>query len=135
MKRAEVDSFYKLVGQLTGLYDQLAILSKKNPNDAINKFKLKFINSVLSGANQLLGKDYSPFDDFKVFDEDDMPRNSDVVLILSQYLQCFDKLHADNAGLYGGSWWWILDAEPGESASADGKIRMPTVAPKRLRER
>ncbi|HUW14432.1 MAG TPA: hypothetical protein VM537_32210 [Anaerolineae bacterium] len=133
MKRAEVDSFYKLFGQLTGLYDELAILSKKNPNDAINKFKLKFINSVLSGANQLLGKDYSPFDDFKVFDEDDMPRNSDVVLILSQYLQCFDKLHADNVALYAGDWYWILEEEPGDAASAGGAIRIRTAAPKRLR--
>ncbi|TKJ31432.1 MAG: hypothetical protein CEE40_01190 [Chloroflexi bacterium B3_Chlor] len=134
MKRTQVDTFEKLVGQLMGLYDELAILSKKNPNDALNKFKLKLINALLSQANQFLGEDYIPFGDFEVFDEDDMPRNSDVVLILSQYVQCFEKFRADNVEMYAGSWQWIVDPEAGEEVSRGGKAHIRTVRPKRLRE-
>lgn len=53
---------------------------KKNPNDAVNKFKLKFVNKLLSQSNDYLADKYKPFDDFDSFDEDDIPQNSDVVL-------------------------------------------------------
>ena len=60
MKRQDVDLFEKVVGQLQSLYDEIAILSKKAPNDAVNKFKLKFINTLLSQGNELLGREYAP---------------------------------------------------------------------------
>jgi hypothetical protein len=52
--------------------------------------------------------------DFEKFNEDDMPTNSDVTLILSQYLSCMEKLRTDNivsAGHWEGhklvvSWFW-----------------------------
>jgi len=135
MKRAEVDTFEKLVGQLTSLYEELAVLSKKSPNDVINEFKLKIVNSLLAQANQFLGEKYVPFADFEVFDEDDVPRNSDVVLMLSQYLQCFEKYRADNIVPGVGGWHWPVDPEPGEETAKDGKVHIRTVAPKRLREK
>lgn len=134
MKREQVDGFEKLVGQLMSLYEELAVLSKKNPNDAINEFKLKFTNILLAQANQYLGDKYIPFDDFEVFDEDDVPRLSDVVFILSQYLQCFEKFRADNVQRDAGGWYWRVDPQRGEETSRDGTVHIRTVAPKRLRE-
>lgn len=134
MKREDVDHFEKLVGQIQGLYDEVAVLSKKSPNDAMNKFKLKFTNSLLRKGNDLLGEKYIPFDNFSEFDEDDVPQNSDVVFILAQYLQCFEKLRADNVTWRHGTWCWILEASKGEKGDEHGQVYVETVKPKRLRE-
>jgi len=73
----------------------MSILSKKSPNDAVNKFKLNFANKLLSQANDFLHKGYKPFDDFQQFDVDQSSTNSDVVFNLSQYIQCFEKYKSD----------------------------------------
>jgi hypothetical protein len=122
VKRKDVDQYEKLVSQFKSVYEEIAILSKKAPNDAINTFKLRFINSLLGEANQLLGKRYVPFDHFSEFEEDDVPSNSDVVFILTQYIECFEKFRSDNIQLTRGAWYWLLED--------DEEIK--TVPPKRL---
>jgi hypothetical protein len=110
MNKQQVDTFLKLQSQLKSAYDEITILSKKSPTDVINKFKLKFINSILLRANELLEGNYIPFpEDFSLFDEDDMPNNSDVVFILSHYLTTFEKVRSDNIGIYDFEWYWIID--------------------------
>jgi hypothetical protein len=99
----DVDQFEKVSAQLDGLYQELAILVKKSPNDA---FKIKLINSTLLQANKLLGKRYKPFDDFEQFDIDTLPTNSDVAFIISQYMECAEKLRADNISSEFGEWYW-----------------------------
>ena len=72
MNRDRVDIFEKLSGQLLSIYEEISLLSKKNPNDAVNKFKLKFINKLLLQSNDYLTDKYRPFDEFESFDEDDI---------------------------------------------------------------
>lgn len=91
MKKKEEELFNKTYGQLESLHSEISLLSKKSPVDAVNKFKLKLINSVLESANQLLSEKNKPFKDFTVFNEDDLPNNSDVVMILSQYISCIER--------------------------------------------
>ena len=124
MNKTDVDVFEKLSGQLISVYEEISLLSKKSPNDAVNKFKLKFLNKLIEDSNKFLTDKYKPFDDFTIFDEDDMPQNSDVVFILIQYLQCFEKFRSDNVEMEFGSWYWSLDN--------DEKIQ--TVKPKRLKD-
>lgn len=133
MRRANVDKFEKLVGQLQSTYDEISLLSKKSLNDAVNKFKLKFINTLLKQANEFLGQKYKPFSDFALFNEDDIPQNSDIAFILSQYLQCFEKLRADNVVNVYGTWYWAVEPEKGEKADERGFVYIGTVIPKRLR--
>lgn len=112
MTQQEVDLFEKLQAQLEGLYNEISALSKKSQNDALNKFKLKFVNQILSEANILLEDDYKPFADFSTFDENDMPTNSDVAMMLTQYLNCFEKLRVDNIrkeSNFPQYWYWIID--------------------------
>jgi len=132
--RSDVDTFEKLSGQFLSTYDEIALLSKKSPNDAVNKFKLKFINTLLANANEFLGDEYRPFDDFNEFDVDDVPQNSDVVFILSHYLQCFEKLRADNVVIRGTVWHWAVEAGKGVTGDEKGLVYIRTVKPKRLRE-
>lgn len=135
MKRKDIDDFEKLSGQLQGIYEEISVLSKKSPNDAVNKFKLNFINQLLNGSNGFLEEKYRPFKEFSEFDTDDVPQNSDVVFILSQYLQCFEKMRADNVKeRYHLNWYWVVDAERNETGDESGKIYIKTTRPKRLRE-
>lgn len=134
MKKQEIDIFEKLSGQLIGVYEEISLLSKKSPHDAVNKFKLKFINKIISDSNVFLTKKYSPFDDFISFDEDDVPQNSDVVFILSQYLQCFEKLKADNVANQYGTWCWRLKGEKGDKVDENGFVYISTTKPKGLRD-
>ncbi|MBN3927321.1 hypothetical protein [Nostoc sp. NMS4] len=137
MNRKDVDEFKKLSVQLQSIYEELSVLSKKSPNDAVNKFKLNFINKLLNNSNEFLSQKYRPFEDFSEFDPDDTPQNSDVVLILSQYLQCFEKLRADNVKRQrqSGQWYWLVDVERDETGDELGKVYyIRTTCPKRLRE-
>ncbi len=95
MTEKEIDKFEKIQSQLNGFYAEVGILSKKNPNDALNKFKLNFINQILKEATQLLVDEYKPFQGFDTFNVDEIPTNSDVTMILEQYLSCLEKLRSD----------------------------------------
>lgn len=122
----DIDKFEKLDAQLKGLHEEVGMLSKKKPDGGINIFKLKLINDVLEKANELLGSKYKPFPDFKVFDLESIPTNSDVGMILAQYLNCMEKLRSDNIRLEYGSWKWFIKGEITD-------IR--TAPPKKIQER
>ncbi len=96
MNSVNIDEFKKILNQLEGLHEEISSLSKKSYTDALNVFKLKLVNQVLIRTNELLGKEYKPFSDFSVFNEDDLPTNSDVTLVLSQYINCMESLREEN---------------------------------------
>ena len=60
MNREKLDLFEKLVGQMQSTYDEMSILSRKSPKDAVNKFKLQFVNRLLRESNEFLGHAYLP---------------------------------------------------------------------------
>jgi hypothetical protein len=134
MNKQDVDKFEKLSGQLISVYEEISLLSKKNPNDAINKFKLKFINKLIQESNDFLSSKYRPFNDFEVFVEDDVPQTSDVVFILSQYLQCFEKLRSDNVVQERGIWFWRVKGDKGDKTDENGMVKIRTVKPKKLKD-
>src|SRR5437867_2500476 len=76
----------KLIGQIQSLYDEISVLSKSKPDNPLNAFKLNFINQKLTEANTVLVGEYQPLDGFTVFEDSNLPTNSDVVMVLSQYL-------------------------------------------------
>ena len=112
MNRQEIDKFEKIQAQLNGLHMEISNLSKKSQNDALNKFKIKFVNQLVSAANEILNED-KPFNDFTSFDEDDIPTNSDVVMMLTQYLNCFEKLRTNNIikENFNPVWYWVVDGK------------------------
>jgi len=125
-KQSDIDKFEKVEAQLNALHKELGVLSKKKPDDGINPFKLKLVNSVLEKANELLEKKYKPFSDFELFDLDDVPTNSDVVTILAQYLNCMEELRSDNIKTCAGDWVWYI---------GNNKTAIRTAPPKKLTER
>ncbi len=125
MKQKDVELFEKLHSQIEALHAEVGALSKKTPDGAMNVFKLGIINSILKQANRLLTGAYQPLADFKAFDEDNIPTNSDVTLVLAQYLNCMETLRADNVekGRFQ-DWYWLIDGE---------KSSVGTAPPKKLR--
>jgi hypothetical protein len=118
-----ISKFEKTNAQLEGIFIEIGTLSKKKPDDATNKFKLKYINQIISEANEILGEKNLPFIDFKQFKEEDLPTNSDIVMILSQYLNCLEKLRADNIIAWSGGWYWVQNKQRTEiRTSAPQKI-------------
>jgi len=114
MTKKEIYAFNKIELQLEALHSEITILSKKSPNDTINKFKLGFINKVLEESNTILAPDNKPFESFSIFDEVDLPTTSDVVMILTQYLSSFGEKRSKNST---GSYWKIN----GESSSISSR--------------
>lgn len=111
MNNEQVETFLKLQPQMKSTYEEISLLSKKKPTECLNKFKLKFINSILTRANGILG-DYKPFpSEFDLFSEEDLPTNSDVVLIFSHYLTSLEKLRCDNIKYDIGDWYWIISGK------------------------
>jgi len=111
--RETIDRLEKVIGQLEGIHSELSALNKKSPNDGVNKFKLQFVNVVLCECNSLLGETYQPAGGFKEFNEDDVPSNSDVTFIASQYLQALEKFRTDNI-IESGFRVWSYDVPQGE---------------------
>ena len=99
------------------------MLARKSPNDAVNAFKIKFVNATLKECNIFFGERYKPFADFDTFSFEDLPSNSDVTFIVSQYIECAEKFRADNIVQSHGFWYWQIRAD-------ETKIR--TSPPKKL---
>lgn len=124
MNKQQVETFLKLQPQLKSAYEEITLLSKKKPTDSLNTFKLKFINSILSRANEILGEKYKPFpEDFTLFDEDEMPNNSDVVFILAHYLTSLEKLRCDNIKYSEYNWYWLISGKVSEQKTDDPTIK------------
>ncbi len=119
-----VRKFEKSCKQLASLNNEVGELSKKKPDGPINKFKLGFINGLLEDVNPFLG-DTRPFEEFTSFDQDSVPTNSDVKMILSLYLaSCLSKRQQDaRLDPRTRKTFWYLDDEPViEADSRDDRL-------------
>jgi hypothetical protein len=112
----QVEQFERLQAQIEGLHDEMQTLVRKSPNDLLNTFKLGLVNSVLQRANALLGSEYRPYDEFETFADDRAPSNSDVMLILNQYLAALETMRADHIYQRPNSmmWAWRIAGLPSE---------------------
>ena len=92
----EVEKLEKIIGQLKGAHAEISVLAKKSPADSLNTFKLTLINNVIKASNEVLGAKYKPFDHFDQFEADDLPSNSDVAMVLAQYMEESERYRSDN---------------------------------------
>lgn len=117
-KKDDIPEFEKLEQQLHSFLADVSELSKKRPNDPLSKFKLKFINSTRSNLNSI-PKEARPFSEFKKFDADDLPSNSDVVLLLSQYAAAVHRFRLENTMEDGDESTWIVRGRETEICAGD----------------
>src|ERR1043166_8243046 len=113
MNAKDVDFFEKVKAQLHQMHNEVSVLSKTKADNLINKFKLGFINEKLGEANTILTGGFKPFKDFALFNVDELPTNSDVVIVLSQYLDCWEAWRCPN--IQYDRWefecYWIMAAK------------------------
>jgi hypothetical protein len=124
MKKEDVVKFESFQAQLQGVYEEMQALTRKSPNDAVNKFKLELINNILVDLNPFLANLGYPLKYIQGFKEDLLPSNSDVLLVLSQYLSRMENLRANNikvGGLYLKDWFWAIDGESNNIQTAPPK--------------
>lgn len=94
-------------------------LSSKKPTEQLNKTKIKMVNRVLEPLKELF-KNEDSFQFLDILSEDDMPINSDVVLIISQYETAIEEfknkyylLDRSNRDSYGDSKFrWNVKENP-----------------------
>lgn len=92
----QVSIYGRVHPALKSLLDEMRELSKKQPDVAVNKFKLGFVNEKLQEANLVLKDDWRPLKTFLQFDLAALPTNSDVVIILSQYLGSLNRWRSEH---------------------------------------
>jgi len=84
ISKEKVEKFLLLTPLLYSAYSEMTELSKKKPNDPLNKFKVEKINQILTPMKELLkGEPIIEFLD--VLDDESLPSNSDAVLILRYF--------------------------------------------------
>jgi hypothetical protein len=82
--QTQADSYDTTRPLLDSMYAEFKELSKKKPDAAVSKNKLKIVNRLLERVRSVLAdEDSIVFLD--LLDEDDLPQSSDVTLMLSQY--------------------------------------------------
>lgn len=111
LQKTDVQLFEKILEQLQKLRDDFGGLAKSKPDAPLNVLKVGFVNEKLAEANRLLTGPHKPFDKFEQFDIEALPSNSDVQLVLSQYLACLEGWRSANVVKRGYDWVWDLDAE------------------------
>lgn len=95
--KADTVKFEMLSELLYSLILETKELSKKKPDEALNKLKIKMINRVLEQVKEILKKEAT--DEFlDLLDETAIPSNSDAVLILGQFRAAMDQFRSKYFG-------------------------------------
>jgi hypothetical protein len=125
MKRKDVDKYQRVQSQLEAFHREFEGLAKKVPNGTLNPFKLKIINQAIGDANNVLGEDFHPIRGFTQFTDDELPSNSDVSMVLAQYLEAMEVLRCRNIVQDRGYWYWnVEDAEDQSMRAAEPRMGM-----------
>lgn len=86
----DVRKYEMLNPLLNSMLGEMKELSKKKQDGFLNKLKVSMINKILTQIKILLSTE--PTSEFiSLLDEDSLPTNSDVVLILSQYQSAMNQ--------------------------------------------
>jgi hypothetical protein len=104
---ADISQFKMLSELVDAVYIEMKELSKKKPDDLLNKFKVKSVNRVIEKLKVLLMSE--PTVEFlDVLDEESLPSNSDSVLIISQHIaalkQFKSKYYFYDSSSYENRW-------------------------------
>lgn len=92
---------------LEAMYSEFKELSKKKPDSAVSKSKIKITNRLLEKVRTVL-EDSTSIEFLDLLDEDDIPQVSDVTLILSQYVASMEAFRKRHYGYYEGEHKWVI---------------------------
>jgi hypothetical protein len=87
---AEIVKFEMLNELAESIYLEMKEFSKKKPDDALNPFKVKNVNRVLSQLKEFL-KNEPTATFLDLLDDETLPTNSDAILIIGQFKASMDN--------------------------------------------
>lgn len=95
---------------LQAMYLEFKEFSKKKPEEVVSKAKVKVVNRLLTKCQNVLESEAS-IDYLDLLDEDDVPQNSDIVLMLSQYVAAMKQFHSTyyRRERYGHEYHWATE--------------------------
>jgi hypothetical protein len=97
---------YKLVTPLLeNLHSEMSELSRKKQDGALNKLKIRHINRILVKVEAILGDDPSVVY-LEKLDEDDVPQNSDAVVVLGQWRAAMKQFQSKHTSTRSGTMLW-----------------------------
>jgi len=92
---------------LEAMFRDFQDLSKKKPDSALNKNKVRIANRLLSDVLTIL--DGEPNREYlELFDEEDLPQYSDVVLMLGQAVAAMERFKKRYHGRAAYSYGWAI---------------------------
>jgi len=107
----QIEKYKMLSKLLDSIYMELKDFSKKKPDEALNKFKIKTINRVLEQIKDVLSSE--PTIDFlDILDEETIPSNSDAVLIIGQFNAAMAQFKSTYYGYDGYDHRWSTKENP-----------------------
>lgn len=82
---------FEMLNELAdSIYTEMKEFSKKKPDDALNAFKVKNVNRVLTQLKEFL-KDEPTVSFLDLLDSETLPSNSDAILIIGQFKASMDN--------------------------------------------
>lgn len=93
---------------IKSMYSEFKEISKKKPESAVSKSKIKIANRLLERLRLILA-DEDTIKFLDLLDEDDVPQVSDVTLILSQYVASLEAFRSKYFGWNGEESTWHIE--------------------------
>ncbi len=84
---------------LTAMHEEFKELSRKKPEAVLSKSKVQIVNRLLESCRKVLEAEPS-LSFLDLIDEDTVPQNSDVVLMLSQYVAAMEQFKSAYFGYH-----------------------------------
>jgi hypothetical protein len=103
----KADTHDTMTPLLEAMYSEFKELSKKKPDSAVSKNKIKIVNRLLERVRVVLSDEES-IGFLDMLDEEDIPQSSDVTLILSQYVAAMKAFHEKHYGWDGSNHIWFV---------------------------
>lgn len=105
--KEKVQNYDTTMPLLEAMYSEFKELSKKKPDAAVSKSKIKIANRLLEKVRTVLENSNS-MEFLDLLDEDDVPQVSDVTLILSQYVASMEAFNKRHYGYYEHKHQWLI---------------------------
>lgn len=105
-------TYDRLVPMLEAAHREMAELSKKKQDGLVNALKIKMLNRLLSELSKVIENDPS-YVFVDMLDEETLPQNSDVVLVLSQWQAALKQYRERHTGWDSNEHRWFTVENPG----------------------
>jgi len=104
---------FEMLNELTeSIYTEMKEFSKKKPDDALNSFKVKNVNRVLTQIKDFL-KDEPTVSFLDLLDDQTLPSNSDAILIIGQFKAAMDNFRNKYKNKYRQ--WMTVESPNGQT--------------------